>query len=65
MISYCLGSGGWEISKKKIFHLGPCKILPCQIFVYYPITIAWVIAYSLRLLGLKATFYDPIDSFRL
>ena len=34
VISYCLGSGGWEISKKKIFHLAPCEILPCQISVY-------------------------------
>ena len=58
MISYCLGSDGWEISKNKIFHRWPCKILQGQISVYKPIPLALVIAHSFRFLGLKTTFYD-------
>ena len=63
VIFYCLGSGGWEISKNKIFHLWPCKILQGQISVYYPILFAWVIAHSFMFLGSKTTFYDSTRLF--
>ena len=63
MISYCLGSDGWEISKNKIFHRWPCKILQGQISVYKAIPYALVFAHSFRFLGLKTTFYDSTRLF--
>ena len=63
VISYCLGSDGWEISKNKIFHRWPCKILQGQISVYKPIPLGLVIAHFFRFLVLKTTFCDPTRLF--
>ena len=63
VISCCLGSDGWEISKNKIFHRWPCKILQGQISVYKPIPLGLVIAHFFRFLGLKTTFCDSTRLF--